>query len=361
MLTFDIHLDLSINALAPYNRDLRRTAHEIRHREQGMTDIKGRAAGTVAFPEMRKGRIGLCVATQIAGCMKGAWPFAGWASPEQAWAETQGQLAWYKAMEECGEMRQITSLPQLEEMAALWNDGKTDDLKPIGYVLSLEGADSIRTVAHLERHWEQGLRAIGPAHYGVCRYAMGHDMLGGLPPGGEDLLREMDRLGMILDVTHLSDESFWQALDIFGGPVWASHSNCRALVPDVRQFSDDQIKALIERGAILGAALDAWMMVPGWIRGKTTPRDSGVKLEWIANHLDHIAQLAGNANHSCIGTDLDGGFGIEQTPGDLDTIADLARLPAILTRRGWTLHDVEKIMSGNCLRFLRQAWSARAP
>jgi membrane dipeptidase len=357
MLTFDAHLDLSINALAPYNRDLRMPVHEIRHREQGMTDIKGRAAGAVAFPEMRKGGIGLCVATQIAGCMRGAWPFAGWASPEQAWAESQAQLSWYHAMEECGEMRQIRDLRELDAMIALWTDGLPNDTKPIGYILSLEGADSVRTVRHLERHWEQGLRAIGPAHYGVCRYAIGHDIPGGLPPGGADLIREIDRLGMILDVTHLSDECFWQALEIFQGTVWASHSNCRALVPDVRQFSDEQIKALIERGAVLGAALDAWMMSPGWIRGKTTPCDSGVKLEWIADHLDHIAQLAGNSHHSGLGTDLDGGFGIEQTPADLDTIADIAKLPDILSRRGWKMPDIENVMSGNFLRLIHKAWS----
>jgi membrane dipeptidase len=94
---------------------------------------------------------------------------------------------------------------------------------------------------------------MGPAHYGVCRYALGHDQVGPLRPGGKELIQEMDRLGMILDVTHLSDECFWQALDIHHGTVWASHSNCRALVPDPRQFSDDQIKALIERGGVMGA------------------------------------------------------------------------------------------------------------
>lgn len=356
MFIFDCHLDLSINALAPYNRDLRQPVHQLRHREQGMTDIKGRAAGTVAFPEMRKGRIGICVATQIAGCMKGPPPFAGWASPEQAWAETQAQLAWYRAMEDCGQMRQITNRRQFDDAVSLWRDEAADDNKPICYILSLEGADSIRTIGDLEKHWAQGLRAIGPAHYGVCRYAMGHDMIGGLPPGGKELLKEMDRLGMILDVTHLSDDCFWQALEVFSGPVWASHSNCRALVPDPRQFSDEQIRALIDRGAVIGAALDAWMMTPGWIRGKTMPRDTGVKLEWIVNHIDHVCQLAGNSHHAGIGTDLDGGFGIEQTPMDLDTIADLARIPDLLAGRGYKAHQIENIMHGNHVKFVRKAW-----
>ncbi|HCN27550.1 MAG TPA: peptidase M19 [Verrucomicrobiales bacterium] len=357
MLTFDAHLDLSLNALGGFNRDLRLPVHEIRRCEAGMTG-KGRAGGTTAFPEMRQGRVGICVATQLAGCMPGVTPIANWMSPEQAYAETQGQLAWYRAMEEQGHMRQIMDLAGLEKAVAHWEDNsEPDDSKPIYYILSLEGADSIRSVGHLEKHWEQGLRAMGPAHYGVCRYAMGHDTPGGLPACGRDLIREMDRLGMILDVTHLSDESFWEALDIFDGAVWASHSNCRALVPDPRQFSDEQIKALIGRGAVIGAALDAWMMIPGWIRGTTTPQETGLKLEVICDHMDHVCQLAGNALHCGIGTDLDGGYGTEQTPEDLDTIADLARIPAMLEKRGYSAGDIAGIMHGNYLRLLRGAWA----
>src|SRR5690606_15031253 len=124
------------------------------------------------------------------------------------------------------------------------------------------------------------------------------------------------------DATHLCDESFWEALEQFHGPVWARHNNCRALVNDTRQFTDEQLKELIARGGVIGAALDAWMMVPGWVRGKTTPKEAGVTLEHLLDHIDHVCQLAGNARHAAIGTDLDGGFGREQCPGDLDTIAD---------------------------------------
>ena len=356
-LIFDCHLDLSLNALSGFNRDLRLPVHEIRRREAGMTG-KGRACGTTAFPEMRQGRVGICVATQLAGCMPGVSPIANWMSPEQAWAETQGQLAWYRAMEEDGHMRQIKTVADLDDAIALWQNGEPDEGKPICYVLSLEGADSIVTINYLERAWNQGLRAMGPAHYGKCRYAMGHDTPGGLPPAGKDLLKEMDRLGMILDVTHLSDESFWEALDIFQGPIWASHSNCRALVPDVRQFSDEQLNAIIQRGGIVSAALDAWMMIPSWIRGKTTPQETHLKLEVICDHIDHVCQLAGNAQHSGIGTDLDGGYGTEQTPEDLDTIADLARIPAMLAQRGYSATDIDGIMCGNHFRLLRQALPA---
>ena len=222
-LIFDCHLDLSLNGME-YNRDLRLPVPELRRREQGMTDLKGRAAMTTAFPEMRRGRVGICVATQLAGCMTGARPIANWMSSEQAWAQTQGQLAWYRALEEDGVMKQVTGSAELEAAIAHWQSNTPDDTKPIYYILSLEGADSIRSVAHLERVWSQGLRAMGPAHYGVGRWALGHDQVGPLSAKGRDLVKEMDRLGIILDLTHLSDGCFWDALEIHHGAVWASRS-----------------------------------------------------------------------------------------------------------------------------------------
>lgn len=358
MLIFDVHLDLSLNAIE-WNRDLRMSVAQIRDLEAGKADMKGRGCGTVALPDMRRGHMGLCVATQLAGCMKPRGPVACWESPPQAWAMTQAQRLWYRAMEECGEMRQVRNLGELDAHLERWGDPESAAARgeAIGYVLSLEGADSMITLQHLERSWEDGLRAIGPAHYGIGRYAMGHDAVGGLKPEGRDLIREMDRLGMILDVTHLNDECFWQALEIFEGPVWASHSNCRSLVPDVRQFSDDQIRALIERGAVLGCVFDTWMMIPGWVRGTTTPEETGVKIEHAVQHIDHICQMAGNASHCGIGSDLDGGFGKEQSPTDLDTIADLQKVGDLLRERGYSEGDIEGVMSGNFLRALRSAWS----
>lgn len=339
-----------------WNRDLRENVHTIREREQGQTDKTDRAQGTVAFPDMRRGQIGLCVATQIARYVKPSNNLQGWHSPEQAWAQTQGQLAWYRTMEEDGHLLQITDAESLNQQAAIWTDCPPEDA-PIGYILSLEGADSIITPQRLERSYLQGLRAVGLSHYGPGTYAQGTAHTGGLGARGGELLKEMDRLGMILDATHLCDDSFWEAMDIFEGPVWASHNNCRALVPNDRQFSDDQIKCLIERGAVIGGALDAWMMVPDWQRGKTTPEESGVKLEHMIDHMDHICQLAGNADHIGIGTDLDGGYGREQSPGDLDTIADLGRLPSKLTQRGYNESDITGVMHGNFVGFLNNAWA----
>ena len=365
-----------MNALE-WNRDLTRLIDEIRQRENGMTDKPDRAKGTVCLPEMRRGGIGLCVATQIARIEHNAYsPVFGWRSQEQAWAQTQGQLAWYRAMEEAGQMTQVKDAEELEKHLRLWAEPPPvsssssaevstgfedeEDRKPtlpVGYILNLEGADSMVTLKHLERSYEQGLRAVGPAHYGPGVYANGTDATGGFNAKGRELLKEMQRLGIILDVTHLCDDCFWEALDLFSGPLWASHQNCRALVPHNRQFSDEQIKAIVERGAVIGAALDAWMLVPGWVRKKTTAESVGLKLERMIDHIDHVCQIAGNARHSGIGSDLDGAFGREQTPADLDTIADLSRIPAMLKARGYSEEDVASIASGNFVRFLMSAWS----
>ena len=354
MFVFDAHLDLAMNAME-WNRDLRLPVATIREREANLNDKPDRGNNTVSFQAMRAGNIGLCMATQIARYVKPGNNLPGWHSPEQAWAQTQGQLSWYRAMESEGELIQVKNEEQLDKHLALWSTA-SESKKPIGYILTLEGADSIVNFEYLENAYQQGLRAIGPAHYGPGTYAQGTNASGGIGNKGKALLREMERLNIILDVTHLCDESFWEALDAFNGPVWASHNNCRSLVPHPRQFSDDQIKALIQRDAVIGIALDAWMLVPGWKKGISLPQEMGARLTSAVNHMDHICQLAGNAMHIGIGTDLDGGFGNEQCPADIDTIADLQKLLPILRERGYSKKDTENIMHGNFLQFLRKAW-----
>jgi membrane dipeptidase len=354
MFIFDAHLDLSMNALE-WNRDYRWPVPAIRKSEEGMTDKKDRGNNTVSLHAMRQGNIGLCVATQIARYVHQDNSLPGWNSPEQAWAQTQGQLAWYRAMEETGEMRQIRTAVELDAQIAAWK--QDPEITPIGFVLSLEGADSMVTLDHVERSYEQGLRAIGPAHYGPGTYAQGTDAEGGIGQKGRDLLKEMERLNIILDATHLCDESYREAMDHFGGHVWASHSNCRALVPNKRQFTDDQMKELIERGAVIGAALDAWMLVPNWIKRKSTVEELKPKLEHMVDNMDRVCQLAGNSLHSAIGTDLDGGFGTEQSPQDLDTITDLQKIMPMLEARGYSQEDIENIAWKNWVRFLKTAWA----
>ena len=355
-LIFDGHLDLSMNAME-WNRDLRLPVEDIRKREDGMNDKPDRGLGTVAFPEMRKGRVGLCMGTMIARYVKPGNPIPGWNSPEQAWAQTQAQLAWYRTMEEAGELVQVRDKKTLKIHSDLWINAKDTGKLPIGYILSLEGADSIVNLSYLEKSYEAGLRAIGPAHFGPGTYAHGTDSTGGLGKKGQVLLKEMDRLGFILDATHLCDESFWEALEIFKGPVWASHNNSRTLVPHNRQFSDDQVRALFERKAVIGVVFDTWMLAPEWERGKDTPISKNISITSVVDHIDHYCQLAGNSDHVGIGSDLDGAFGKEQSPYDLETIADLQKIPVILKQRNYSDQDIAKIMYQNWLWFLERNWN----
>ena len=351
MFIIDAHLDLSMNALE-WNRDLRASITEINAREKNLRDKPDRGLATVSLAELRKGNIGLVVATQIARYVDKNSTLPGWNSIEQAWAQTQGQLAYYKALERSGDLRPIRNLPELYTHLEIW----PTDQQTIGYILSLEGADSIISLEYLDIAHESGLRALGPAHYGPGRYAQGTNAQGGLGSNGRALLRKMKELNIILDATHLCDDSFEEAIEVYDGPVWASHHNCRALVDHNRQFSDHQLKQLIQRGAVIGMPLDAWMMVPNWVRGESTPKSMGVTLNTMIDHLVHICQLAGNVNHVGMGTDLDGGFGKEQCPADLETIADLQKIPNLLSKRGFTEEEIKNICHQNWLHFLERTW-----
>ena len=345
---FDCHLDLSMNA-TEWNRDLTLPIGKIRELEKDLFDKPDRGNATVCLPELIKGNIGLCVATLISRYVKPNNPLPGWNSPEQAWAHAQGQLAWYRTMEDKGEMVQISDVKSLVKHIEKWNN---NSIKKIGYILSLEGADSIINIDYLYNLYDEGLRAIGSAHYGPGTYAFGTGSSGGIGKKGKELLKEMEKLNLILDVTHLCDQSFWETLDNYNGNLWASHSNTRTIVPDERQFSDDQIKELIKRGAVIGMAFDAWMMIPKWERGISNPVQKKLLIENIVDHIDHICQLTGSSNHIGLGSDLDGGFGKEQCPSDLDTIADLQKLDRILKKRGYSDDDINKIFNKNFIDFL---------
>lgn len=358
-LIFDAHLDLAMNAIE-WNRDLTRPLMEIRQRELNLKDKNDRGRGTVCLPELRKGKVGLVVATQLSrvASFGGSLPGSSWNSPQQAWAMTQAQLAWYREMEALGEMVQIVNLEQLDRHLVLWEDENIDDeKKPVGYLLSLEGADSLVDVSYLHKAYEYGLRAIGISHFGAGRYAPGTKMTGPLTNMGIELLKEMSKLNLILDVTHLTDEGFDQVMEMYQGPVWASHHNVRAIVPTQRQLSDEQIRKLIGRGAVIGGMLDCWAMDLRFIDAVSDPWQLNIRMENLVDHWDHICQLAGNSLHIGIGTDLDGNFGAEQSPWDMNSIADLQSYQSILLNRGYKQEDVDNIFHKNWLRFLRKAWS----
>jgi len=355
MYIIDAHLDLAWNALQ-WNRDLRQSVYTIRTQEVHLAG-PGRGQGTVSFPEMRRGNIALCFATLLARSTGHVKPNLDYSSPMQAFAAARGQLAYYQALNASGEFQMITGLPMLDDLVSawdMWEEGSSPSQPVPGLIVSMESADPILEPEQLSAWMDIGVRIIGPAHYGPGRYAGGTSTELGLTPGGLILLREMERLRIILDLTHLSDEAFWEALEIFDGVVLASHNNCRALVPHQRQFDDEQIRAIISRNGVIGVALDDWMLAPGWIRGgRENPL---VTLEHVADQVDHICQLAGNSLHAAIGSDLDGGFGREQSPAGLESIADLQKMGPVLAQRGYTEEDVLSIMHGNWLRLLGDAW-----
>jgi membrane dipeptidase len=358
MLIIDAHLDLSWNALQ-FERDLTQSVYTIRQIEAPMLG-KSRSMNTVALPEMRAGRVFLSVATMLARSNGHPSPGIEYRSVAQAHAVAKGQMAYYRALETAGEVRVIETLAQLDEHIRAWQSWEADVANApqprLGLVFSMEGADPITTTNELASWHALGLRLLGPAHYGPNRYSGGTGTQLGLTDGvGPALLREMRQLNMGLDCTHLSDEAFWQAVKIFDGPLLASHQNCRAIAPMQRQFTDEQFKVIIERDGVIGASFDVVMVRTGWQwmaqNNLTDPKP--VMMREIVDHIDHICQLAGSARHCAIGSDLDGGFGREQSPKDLDTIADLQKMAGLLKERGYSDDDVAGIMHGNWLRFLR--------
>ncbi|NQT17931.1 MAG: membrane dipeptidase [Planctomycetes bacterium] len=357
-LIVDTHLDLAWNALG-WDRDLTRPLAEINQREAGMVGPV-RAAATTSLPEMRRAGVAVCLATVMARVKPEVRPPEGqkrtsidYPNHAIACAVAQGQLAYYRLLEQQGQLCFLRTSDELDAHWRQWQERPDDPAElPIGIILAMEGADPIVAPAQAEAWFADGLRSASLAHYGQGRYAMGTGGSGPVTADGVELLREFERLGVILDVTHLAEPGFSQALDLFAGPVMASHNNCRALVPGDRQFSDEQIRRLIEREAVIGVALDAWMLHPGWEIGKTSPEVVG--LDAVADHVDHICQLAGNCLHAGIGSDLDGGYGTEQTPRDLKTIADLQKLADLLAARGYPDDHVDALFHGNWLHFFRR-------
>ncbi len=356
MLIIDAHLDLAWNALQ-WDRDLTASAYTVRVHEVGISG-PGRAQGTVALPELGRGRVALCFATTLARSTGRPAPGIDYHSPLQAYAAAQGQIAYYRALEQVGLARIIRNRDGLDAHIAEWESWdaaiSSTGTPPLGLVISMESADPILLPDDLAAWRDVGVRVIGPTHYGPGRYAGGTGTELGFTEAGIALLDGMRCLGVILDLTHCSDQAFWQALDHYDGPVLASHNNCRALVPHQRQFSDKQLQAIIARDGVIGAALDIWMLDSTW---NPSSSNRTVLLTHVVDHIDHICQMSGSNRHAGIGSDLDGGFGREQSPHDLDTITDVQQIGELLARRGYGTQDIADIMYGNWLRLLRQCWS----
>jgi len=350
-LIFDGHTDLALFALA-YNRDQTESAEQINQREDGLADIHDRGRAANSLLEMRRAGVAVCVTSLAARVDREANPVLrvdlDFRTQRMAYASAQGQLAYYRVLDREGQAKLIHTAFELDAHWLGWQQSD-DQERPIGLIVSMECADPIVDPAQVEPWWDDGLRCVMLAHFGRSQYAYGTGSSGRLTEAGCQLIKELERIGMILDVSHLSDPSFYEALDKFSGPVMASHTNCRALVPGDRQFDDRQIKLLIERDAVIGAVMDAWMLVPGWVLGESTPDQ--LTLSAVADHIDHVCQLAGNTRHAAIGSDMGG---TNHMPSDLKTTADLHRISTELEQRGYSSTDIDNIFHNNWLRFFQQ-------
>ena len=351
-LIVDGHLDLAFSALQ-VNRDLTQPAATVRTHDPEAV-MRSFGSCTVTFPELREGRVGIVLGTVMSRLdPNDEWTRTGMYTQSQCYGVGRGHYAYYEAMEWEGVVRLIHDVEDLDEVLADWEEPEPDT--PIGLVLAMESADPILGPDQVPEWYDLGLRMVSISHYGTSAYSHGTGTEGGLLPTAKPLLDALREAGIIVDLTHTTDVSFWEILDLYDGPVCASHHNCRALVPGQRQLTDDMIKAIAERGGVIGAACDAWMLDPDWKREVPCYEQiANATIETVADHVDHIVQLLGNAHHAGIGSDLDGGFGTEQGPRDLNTIADLQKLAGIFEGRGASEEDIRGVMSGNWIRLLRE-------
>ncbi|HEY3416618.1 MAG TPA: membrane dipeptidase [Armatimonadota bacterium] len=335
----DGHIDLAWNAV-DLERDETAALEDIRAKE-GATPAHGEGVATVSLPALRAAGVRLLLGTVFTEPYREGGKRPGYRSAEEAYQRARAQFAYYHDLHAAG---QISLIQTQDELAALLA-GAT----PIpGLVPLLEGADSIRDPSDLAQFVAWGLRIVGLSWHGT-RYAGGTKAPGPLTDAGRALLAEMTRLGVALDVSHLAEESFWQALEIFPGRVIASHANCRALVPGDRQLSDEMIRAVAARDGVIGVVLYNPFLRAGW-----TPEigKAGVTLQDVLAHIDHLVGLVG-VEHVGIGSDLDGGVGRDDIPRELDAVTDLPRIADTLAAAGYPDAHITAIMASNWLRVLR--------
>jgi len=355
MLIFDGDYPMAHGGL-DLRRDLTLSVMEARATESEHNNIV-----YCTLPEMRKSGIATALVKICARIQRtDDPPLWGYRDANAAYGVAQGQLAYYRMLAQNGESTLITSRHGMMEHIEKWENADDPTGLPVGFVLGMEGADPILWPDQLENWWADGIRVVSLTHYGISAYAHGTGTVGGLKGDAVSLLRKMEELKVILDTTHLDDQSFWQAIERFHGAIIASHQNCRALVPGQRQFTDKQIHSIIERDGIVGVSMDTWMLYNGyqldWAKTATVsrreifPRDA-VTLEHVADHIDHICQLAGNANHAAIVGDTDGEGGLEGLPYGVDTVADYQKLAPILSDREYSSEDIDCIMHRNWQHF----------
>jgi len=329
----DAHLDLAYNALR--GRDVTRAAVAQLAHEEGIP--------TVGLPDLRAGGVNLICATIF--CSPATEGAAGYHTTDEAFAMADAQLAWYEQQHHAGELRIVRSAREI-----VTGDAPTtvSSSRAIPAILLLEGADPVRNLGDVQRFYDRGVRIVGLA-WKRTRYAGGTASPGPLTPEGVSLVRELDRAKIIHDASHLAEESFWQLMELSRGPVIASHSNCRSIItpdPKARQLSDAMIQAILARDGVIGINFFDRFLIP--------PSEHGQRratLTDVVRHIQHICDLAGNADHVAIGTDMDGGLGRNEIPEEIETSRDLTKLIDVLAEAGFSARDVAKIMGENWRRF----------
>jgi membrane dipeptidase len=338
MFIVDAHEDLAYIALHD-KQDVRYSVYELHPGD----NAQGRSSSLdsmpmIGLPELRRGGIGLIFASI----------FAPPASIETVIADGQAQLRYYQELAATEpQVRLIYRRSALDALLHDWQLAETPDKRPVGLVLLMEGADPIRKPSELVDWYVQGLRIIGPS-WERSRYAGGTGAPGPLTSLGRVLLSNMEQLGIILDVSHLAEESFWQALELFHGTVIASHSNCRAYIPTDRHLTDDMIRAIAERDGVIGTVLLNIFLDANW----KPETNASLTIDVVVRQIDRVCQITGSASYSAIGSDFGVGYA---APVEFDSIADIAKLVDVLANKGYSDTDIENIMGGNWLRVLRRA------
>lgn len=371
-LIVDAHQDLAWNMLT-FGRDYTRSAYETR-RLEARTEIPRLNGDTLlGWPEYQHGRVSLIFATLFAAPTRkqeGEWDIQCYKDADQASSLYRQQLdAYYRLVgEHPDKFTLIQDRAALRPHITAWEnalpwqppdpehaeDQEPDPGLPVGLVLSMEGAECVREVDELVEWWEGGVRLIGPAWTGN-RFCGGTGEPGKLTAAGYELLEAMAELGFVLDLSHMDPPAAMQALDVFPGPVIASHANPLALMPreeSNRFLPDELVEALIERDGVVGVVPYNRFLDPNWVRGM---RRELVGVEKVAAIIDHICQVAGDAEHVGFGTDFDGGLGWQHVPHQIDTIADLHLLFPLLSDKGYGDPDLAAIFGKNWLGMLQSA------
>ena len=358
MMIVDAHEDIAYNAWAK-GRDFFLSAHEKRAREIAEGQPADRDLCLVGLPDLLRGGVGLVIASIYveparpgglaeAARIPSARAGFSYATPEEAQAQALLQLDYYRRITADPRLRLIETAEDLDSLDCA---GTSSPSPPVGIIMDMEGAEAILSPDEVADWQQRGVRMIGLTWATANRYAGGNHEPGPLTDDGRLLLREMERARLILDTSHLAEESFFQALDAFGGPVVASHANARALVPDQRHLSDAMMRAIVERDGVIGVVPFNKFLKADWTQEQGK---EAVTLKDVVRHVDHICQVAGDASHVGLGSDFDGGIGMEATPAGIDTVADLRLIGPALAAAGYPPAAVDNVLGGNWLRFLRR-------